>query len=565
MVSLLVWLRRALNELLPVNQSEVAAQLAEQSERGVPANTPETQGMGGEADMMTREQDIRVGLLNSLLTTPHRDLAQVWPVHRDIVSKDPRFYVQLAAWYCDQGDVRDHKEMFVITLCLSDFPGHRDVGLAMLRELPPYQLVRVVDFIHGRKKTRKLQRSLPEPRGRRARRRARATPAVETTEQFGLFRNPPRSLRTEVVRYLREREMDADWFDGTVLASRQGVKRLYALLHVKPGVRAQKILFDRDPPKDSRIHALRMLAQAKEPAEQARAILEHRIPYRVASTVVKRMTPTVLLALIDRMSPQELINNLGSLKKRGALNNEDLKALIDEKLEAARTGPRVSALKTSKAADAIGDSPEMKAKLDKVADSRVKAKGRIARPTALLIDKSSSMEQSIELGKRIGAMLSAICESALYVYAFDTMAYVIDGGGEDMASWERALKGISAGGATSCGVPLTYMLRRKEYAEQIIIVTDECENSEPAFVDALKRYRERMNADPNICIVRIGNQVVLEERCKQAGIAVDVFPFSGDYYALPNLVPMISKPSKLELLMEIMEYPLPKRKEVCSV
>ena len=55
--------------------------------------------------------------------------------------QDPRFYVRLAAWYNDHGDVRDHKEMFVVTLALSDFEGHRDVGLALLRRLPPYQVV----------------------------------------------------------------------------------------------------------------------------------------------------------------------------------------------------------------------------------------------------------------------------------------------------------------------------------------------------------------------------------------------------------------------------------------
>ena len=36
------------------------------------------------------------------------------------------------------------------------------------------------------------------------------------------------------------------------------------------------------------------------------------------------MTPTVLLALIERMSPQELINNIASLTKRGAMENPDL-------------------------------------------------------------------------------------------------------------------------------------------------------------------------------------------------------------------------------------------------
>ena len=39
-----------------------------------------------------------------------------------------------------------------------------------------------------------------------------------------------------------------------------------------------------------------------------------------------------------------------------------------------------------------------------------------------------------------------------------------------------------------------------------------------------------------------------------------MFQFAGDYYSLPNLVPLLSKPSKLELLMEIMDYPLPVRK-----
>src|SRR6476620_1796513 len=109
------------------------------------------------ARQVNAEQDLRLTILNSLLTTPHRELAKVWPLHQEMVQKDPRFYVRLGAWYHDHGDVRDHKEMFIINLVLSDFEGHRDVGLALLRELPPYEVVRVLDFIHGRKKTRKVK------------------------------------------------------------------------------------------------------------------------------------------------------------------------------------------------------------------------------------------------------------------------------------------------------------------------------------------------------------------------------------------------------------------------
>src|SRR5262249_24909438 len=192
----------------------------------------------------------------------------------------------------------------------------------------------------------------PKPRARKADKKAKADDGaaqaaqVKTVvEEFGLFRNPPRALRTEITRYLREREADAAWFDSTVLVARKALKRLYALLHIPPGARAQQILFDEATPADRRLAALRELARADSPADQAPATVEHQIPYRVAATVVRQMTPTVLLALIERMTPQELINNLASLRRRGALDNPDLRALVEAKLSAAKKDPRVSAYK----------------------------------------------------------------------------------------------------------------------------------------------------------------------------------------------------------------------------
>jgi hypothetical protein len=509
--------------------------------------------------MAIREQDPRLEILNTLLTTPHRKLELIWPVHCQLVDQDPRFYVRLAAWYHDHGDVRDHKEMFIITLVLSTFEGHRDVGLALLRGLPPYEVVRILDFIHGRKATRRVKTGAA--RGTSGRAAAGTAPAATVVEEFGLFRNPPRALRTEIVRYLREREADPDWFDSTVLVARKALKRMYALLHVAPGERAQKILFDEQPPADSRLFALKELVKAQSPAEQARAIVEHAIPYRVAATVVKQMTPTVLLALIERMSPQELINNLGALKRRGAFDNADLKARIEAKLADARTAARVSAFKAEEAMKAGDVSDDVRRSLEQVADAQVKAKGRIDRPTALLIDKSGSMSIAIELGKRIGALVSSVSAQALYVYAFDTVAYPIECAGADLAAWEKALKGIIAGGGTSCGVALESMKRKEQYVEQIIVVTDEEENTAPFFVQTLQKYREHVKADPNVCFVRTpGGGTQLEDQCRTAGIQADGFQFTGDYYALPNLVPLLSRPSKLDLLMEIIEYPLPARK-----
>ncbi|MDQ3814079.1 MAG: hypothetical protein M3347_09015 [Armatimonadota bacterium] len=508
------------------------------------------------------ERDLRLTLLNTLLTTPHRDLAAIYPIHKQMIDQDPRFYVQLAAWYIDRGDVRDHKEMFIINLCLSRFEGHRDAGLALLRQLPPYELARVVDFIKGQQ----VVRTASPEQGQQVKRQRKAAatsearpPKVKQKEGLGL--NLPRSMRTEIERYLREREAEPQRLDSAILHARAALKRLYAGLHIQPSERAQAILFEDNPPEDSVLFAVKQIAKAETPAEQARAIAQHRIPYRIAVSVIKQMTPMTLAALIDQMTPQEAINNVGSLKERGAFDNADIKALIESKLEAAKGDQRVSAYKAKVALEAAGVSGEIAEKLDEVTEAQVKARGSIKRPTALLIDKSSSMHDAIEVGRQLGAMISAICESDLFAYAFDTMAYPIAVKGNSLADWERALRGINAGGATSCGVAVEWMRKKNQRVEQIIMVTDEGENQAPLFKDAYAAYAEQLKVRPDVIFVKVGgagNQ--LERACGELGVMVRAFEFKGDYYALTNLIPLLTRPSMVDLLMEILEYPLPQRK-----
>ncbi len=487
----------------------------------------QSQNINGRADMTTmntNERDVRLEILNSLLTTPHRELEKVASLHDDMLSHDPIFYGHLAVWYQANGEVRDHKEVFVANLLTSEMPEHRDAGFMLLQEFPPYEVARVVDFM----KTHKGK--------------------------------VPRSARTAVTKYLRKRESEAAFFDRAALRGRKAMKHLYATLHIKPGERAEQVLFKDAPPEDSLAYALKLLAAAATPLEQAQIIAEKKIPYTIAIGAVKQVTPTVLVALIDAMSPQEVINNLNSLKSRGAFENSEVKALIDEKLALAAKSDRVAALKTRVAADAADLDAETVARLNKIADTQVKKRGKITKPTALLVDKSGSMTEAIEVGKQIAALVSGITEAELFVYAFDNIAYPIKAKGNELSDWERAFQGINANGATSVGAPVEVMRLKKQAVEQFIIVTDEGDNTAPLFHDAYEAYRRDMQLAPGVLIVKVGSSsTYMEHNLRGRSVQLDTFTFAGDYYSLPNLIPMLSRPSRLELLMEILEVPLPER------
>ena len=514
---------------------------------------------------MSQEQNQRLQLLNSLLKTPHRDLSESYPIHQRILSEDPLFYVRLAAWYSKNGEIRDHEELFVINLCLSDFEGHREVGLAMLRELPPRRVANVVNFIKGH-----TIKTVVNSQGTGRKRRMSSV-----SKKIGLNRDIPRSLRTELRRYLRERELNDGWFDSSVAVARKYMRFLYRVAmrgitkdYDNPQLltdRAKAILFEDKPPADSSLFVIKNLNKLTDPIQQAKYIIEHKVPYRIASTVIKQMTPTVLLALIEVMSDQELINSIGSLKRHGVFENADLKKLVNEKLQKAKKSKKgkVAALKSLEAVKAADVDGEIAESLKEVADKQLKAKGRITRPTALFVDKSSSMSGAIELGKRMGSLVSSVTDADFFCYAFDSMPYPIVSKGETIADWEKAFSGVRASGMTSIGCPFKMMIKKKQYVEQVMIITDEGETTSPAFLKSYREYVAAMNVEPSVFILRTGSN-----RCKKVfemlqrnGVEVEDYEIDeSDYYALPSLIKYLTKGTKLDLLMEVMGTDLPERK-----
>lgn len=129
-----------------------------------------------------------------------------------------------------------------------------------------------------------------------------------------------------------------------------------------------------------------------------------------------------------------------------------------------------------------------------------------------------------------------------------------------MRDWERASEHIRAAGGTSIGCAMEALRRKQQIVDQIIIVTDEGENAAPYFHNAYQTYCRQMAVMPNVIIVKVRYAYDwTENQLKNRHLPVETFTCSGDYYSLPNLVLLLSRPSRLELLMAIMETPLPVR------
>jgi hypothetical protein len=484
-----------------------------------------------EVEIMTQsyEQDVRVQILDSFLTTPHRHFEELAPLHRSALERDPLFYGHLAGWYFEKGSVRDHKVLFIAHLMTSAYPEFRGAAWMLLQHLAPYEVARVLD--HSKR----------------------------------VIGKAPRSLKSAIAYYLKTREQNIRQFDGAALRARNDLKHLYASLRIKPGPRAQAILFDEQPPEGSPLAALKQLAKAETAEEQALIILEQKIPYTTAVGAIKHVTPALLVALINAMSPQEVINNMAMLKRRGALDDKEVKELIDQKIAASVSDKRVSTLKAKKAIEVAQLDEETEQLLTDVMDQRVASRAEIKRPTALFVDKSGSMTKAIEVAKQLAALVGAVINAEFRVYAFDSAAFEVKVSvkGKErpaLSDWEKAFKLIKADGGTSIGAALAKMLKDKFVVEQIVIVTDEGENTPPLFRNAYAEYAKEMNVAPTVIIVQVdSSNPSFATGLQNQGIEVMRYQFRGDQYSVVNILPLMAMPSRAEMVDLIMQYPLPER------
>ena len=473
----------------------------------------------------------RKSMLQSLMKCPHGKLSETAPIFKKVLVADPLFAGK--AFYAlhleKYNQIRDLEESANSFLLVSPFPEHRRAGRILFRNFEPYRAYRVGDFI-----------------------------ATEL--------KPNRQVRSAVEEYLRELERNTGRFDGAVRVARKELHRLYETYHIKPSKRAQTILFDKKTP-EGEVSVSKLLVDAKTPEEQARIIIDYKVPYRLATSALKGLTPAVWVALIEVMTPHEALNLRQRIEKSGILQDERIRKLYQDKLAKTGKSKRVSYSTLGERASAKGEDKQLEEIVQKARQEKISEGQKITVDTAVYVDISGSMEAAIEIAKKFGPIIGPICEADLNVYAFNTVAHpiVVEDRGK-VADWEKAFRLIRAGEWTSLGCAMEASIKTGKVPEQAVFITDQGENRRPFLTDVVRRHNLEDTKFIFLNCVAHGNRVYREVAKQLEGLGMDVMEYDFDtnlnrpgwYVDLNNVVPLLTKGGYAQLVTEIMELELPK-------
>lgn len=485
-------------------------------------------------------------IFNQLIKSTHGNLMNYERIVNNIATNDIEFLSHLMCWNLIKGEIRDSKVAIpVLTLrhLKKDDQELAENAIANLMSLDPKNFLKAYNFnktLSANKKT--------IPAGYR------------------------KMLQEGLIKYLVARQENMGWWINTAVHHRKSLKALYTISHIKPPEFAQKILFDKEYPKNSIFEKISQLKNMSS-KEAAGTILTFGIPAKIALGALNMKSkdieknPEIILSLLEGMSGQQLINNTKLLSDFGVFNSHILKSEYEKALSRAKKDKNVSTLKAGKAIDILKkekniDGVEVNKdvieRLSSLQESKINQRG-VEGDWAILADASGSMSSAIETGIEIAAYLAKSIKGKVYLIFFNTSPRFIDVTGKTLEQIKSEVRYIKASGATSCGCGIDYLESKNISVNGIIMVSDGGDNRIPFFHTAYASYINKIGISPSIYFFKLpGDRDDLSAFCSNHDIHINqTFIWSGkeDYYSLPNIIPTL-KTSKWSLFDEIMSTPL---------
>lgn len=493
---------------------------------------------------MERTEITKNQIISELSKSPHGKLSEYLNVGRLAAQKEPEFLAHLISWDRTHGQIRDAKAALpIVTMTVPEYPDDlMENSLAHLTLLNPRELLKAYRFA--------LEVKVP---GRH------------------------RKLKNLIASYLREKEGKS--FERVAVQHRSVLKELYSLVHAKPGPMADAALFGPSKefpvkmqiPEKSLFTVIRRLKDMS-PREAAGTIMERKIPFLIAHGALgaKAKDPDLVLALLDRMSPTEVVTNTKMLEKLGVKDNPALRAAFEAALERASKSKKTT-FKATRAAAAIGDE-KLKAKINAVQEKQIQALKGVDGNWLVLGDKSGSMSDTIKVAQTVAGTLAKMVKGKVILTFFDSTPQTIDVTGKTYDEIVKLTRNIVAQGGTSIGCGLKAAIMRKDEIDGIAVISDAAENTAPFFFSEYKTLCKTLDKEVPVYLYRckVGSSGWgdrdLAVTMKDAGFDLQEFKLGNsiDYYSLPNLVESM-RTNQYSLVDEIFATPLLTLKEAFNV
>lgn len=291
---------------------------------------------------------------------------------------------------------------------------------------------------------------------------------------------------------------------GSKKSGTYSLKDLIRISH--PKVTDKKDLFayllDKETSLDNldQVKAFERLKKATTDDEKIAAIKEGRLPADVATTFAGN-SEKIWKAIVPQMPIMALVMNLAAIEKHNAL--EANKAYIEgvltnsEQVQKSKVLPytfkkALDHVSSAWLKDALRDAFELS--VENIAD--------IEGKTCVALDISGSMSGTyVETGALFGICLMKKAKLKGKFYLYDTQLDEFAVSMRDSTLTQAAL--IKTRGATNTSLPILKLLNDKEKVDNIILITDEQQNSGAPAMDVFDKYRKSVNPNVKLFVINV--------------------------------------------------------------
>ncbi|MDQ1234448.1 60 kDa SS-A/Ro ribonucleoprotein [Paenibacillus sp. SORGH_AS306] len=250
------------------------------------------------------------------------------------------------------------------------------------------------------------------------------------------------------------------------------------------------------------IEAMEKLKKVTTDKDRIKQIQKGKLPYEIVTSVI---TPTtkVWAHLLYQMPVSALLRHLNTLHRHDVLDHPEHLQYIQQRLtdvEALRKA-KILPFQFAKAYNEV-KHPELRDTLSEAVDLSFDNLPDLPGRTAIFLDISGSMNgEYLQTGAVFAYALYKKTKGNSLFWLFNTTVHDAKPSRRDSIMGQA--RQVKAYGGTNTGAPVKQLTDIKEKVDQIIIITDEQQNTGSAFYSELQKYRQKINPHTKAFIVDI--------------------------------------------------------------